>query len=76
MPPMENSCHVFLQKHSVPKDLGNNYAVKKKKLNTDVRYSTKFNALFTEALESHSIFVLTSLTILKNMLYSLSPTPN
>lgn len=41
MPPMENSCHVFLQKHSVPKDLGNNYAVKKEKLKQrlDTAYS-------------------------------------
>lgn len=28
---MENFCHVFLQKHSVHRDSGNNYAVKKKK---------------------------------------------
>lgn len=53
MLPMENSCHVFLQKHSVPKDLGNNYAVKKKKIKIEVTYI--FNDLFFEALEYHSV---------------------
>lgn len=52
-PPMENFCHVFLQKHSVPKDLGNNYAVKK--INTEVRHSIKFDTLFFAALEYHSV---------------------
>lgn len=52
MPPMENSCHVFLQKHSVPKDLDNNYAVtKKKKRLKQVRYSIKFHDVFFEALD-------------------------